>query len=102
MWIRLCPGERLLFLVSKKRSMTTALRSAAFRPHDRAALRFTTLAVDWHQEGENGQSEAPKLLLRQPWWFGIGLVGTLAETHSFIHRRRKRGGATLLRDRDTN
>jgi hypothetical protein len=29
-------------LVSKNRSMTMALRSAAFRPHERAALRLTT------------------------------------------------------------
>src|SRR6266480_3357022 len=31
-----------LSFVSKKRSITIALRSAAFRPHDRAALRLTT------------------------------------------------------------
>src|SRR5438034_5262995 len=29
-------------LVSKNRSMTMALRSAAFRPHERAPLRLTT------------------------------------------------------------
>jgi hypothetical protein len=41
MWIRFCPSKRPLFCI-KKRSITIALRSVAFRPHDRAALQLTT------------------------------------------------------------
>jgi len=39
--MRLCPLKRFLF-AAEKRSMTMALRSAAFRPHERAALRLIT------------------------------------------------------------
>jgi photosystem II stability/assembly factor-like uncharacterized protein len=47
-------------------------------------------AINWHRERQNAQSEVPKLLLRQPWWLGLGILGTVAVAQSFILRSRSR------------